>query len=115
MIKTRLNAIPLVLQIPIGAEIDFLGVVDLIAMKALVWPGETKKGEDYLIEEIPADLATKAAEARHAATQTPRLPERQRPVALSGSRRTTRPAPLTAAPVSGPLCGPDSFSPPVAP
>ena len=70
MIKTRLNAIPLVLQIPIGAEIDFLGVVDLIAMKALVWPGETKKGEDYLIEEIPADLATKAAEARHALVET---------------------------------------------
>ena len=56
MIKSRLNAIPLVLQIPIGAESDFIGVVDLIAMKALVWPGETKKGEDYLVQEIPADL-----------------------------------------------------------
>ena len=64
MIKSRLNAIPLVLQIPIGAESDFIGVVDLIAMKALVWPGETKKGEDYLVQEIPADLADKAKEAR---------------------------------------------------
>jgi elongation factor G len=64
MIKSRLNATPLVLQIPIGAEADFIGVVDLIAMKALVWPGETKKGEDYLIEEIPADLVEKAKAAR---------------------------------------------------
>ena len=64
MIKSRLNAIPLVLQIPIGAESDFIGVVDLIAMKALVWPGETKKGEDYLVQDIPADLADKAKEAR---------------------------------------------------
>ena len=65
MIKSRLNAVALVLQIPIGNEADFLGVVDLIAMKALVWPGETKKGEDYLIEEIPAALAQKCKEARH--------------------------------------------------
>ena len=64
MIKSRLNATPLVLQIPIGAESDFIGVVDLIAMKALVWPGETKKGEDYLVQEIPADLVEKAKAAR---------------------------------------------------
>ena len=65
MIVSRLNAKPLVLQVPIGNESDFLGVVDLIAMKALVWPGETKKGEDYLIEEIPAALAEKCKQARH--------------------------------------------------
>jgi len=65
MIVSRLNAKPLVLQVPIGNESDFLGVVDLIAMKALVWPGETKKGEDYLIEEIPVALAQKCKEARH--------------------------------------------------
>jgi elongation factor G len=64
MIKSRLNATPLVLQIPIGAESEFIGVVDLIAMKALVWPGETKKGEDYLVQEIPADLVEKAKAAR---------------------------------------------------
>jgi elongation factor G len=62
MIVTRLNATPLVLQIPIGAESDFKGVVDLIAMKALVWPGETKKGEDYVVEEIPATHVEAAKE-----------------------------------------------------
>jgi|UniRef100_UPI0040491843 elongation factor G len=70
MIKSRLNATPLVLQIPIGAEGDFSGLVDLIAMKALVWPGETKKGEDYLIEEIPANLVEKAKQARHELLET---------------------------------------------
>jgi elongation factor G len=70
MIKSRLNAVALVLQIPIGAEADFLGVVDLIAMKALVWPGETMKGEDYLVEEIPANLADKAKQARHDMIET---------------------------------------------
>jgi elongation factor G len=70
MIKSRLNATPLVLQIPIGVEGDFLGVVDLIAMKALVWPGETKKGEDYLVQEIPADLAEKSKQARHELLET---------------------------------------------
>ena len=70
MIKTRLNATALVLQIPIGAESEFQGVVDLIAMKALVWPGETKKGEDYLVEEIPANLKAKADEARHQLLET---------------------------------------------
>ena len=70
MIKDRLNAVALVLQIPIGAEGDFLGVVDLIAMKALTWRGETQKGEDYTIEEIPADLLEKAKTARHAMIET---------------------------------------------
>ncbi len=70
MIKDRLNVVALVLQIPIGIESAFLGVVDLIAMKALVWPGETKKGEDYLIEEIPANLLDKAKQARHEMIET---------------------------------------------
>ena len=70
MIISRLNAAPLVLQIPIGSEGDFSGVVDLIAMKALVWPGETKKGDDYLIEEIPADLKEKADAARFTMLET---------------------------------------------
>ena len=63
MIKDRLNSTALVLQIPIGAEGDFIGVVDLIAMKALVWRTEGK-GDEYAVEEIPADLAAKAAEYR---------------------------------------------------
>jgi len=64
MIKDRLNAVALVLQLPIGLESDFIGVVDLIAMKALVWRGETVKGEDYIIEEIPADMLDKCKAAR---------------------------------------------------
>jgi elongation factor G len=70
MIKSRLNATPLVLQIPIGLEGDFSGLVDLIAMKALVWPGETKKGEDYIVEEIPANLVEKAKQGRHDLLET---------------------------------------------
>ena len=70
MIKDRLNAVALVLQLPIGNESDFIGVVDLIAMKALVWRGETKKGEDYTIEEIPADMLEKAKQARHEMVET---------------------------------------------
>ncbi|GGN26034.1 elongation factor G [Lentzea pudingi] len=63
-IQDRLAAKPLPLQIPIGAESDFIGVVDLIEMRALTWRGEVQKGEDYAIEEIPADLLEKAQEYR---------------------------------------------------
>ena len=70
MIGSRLNAIALVLQIPIGIESDFIGVVDLIAMKALTWHGETQKGEDYTVEEIPANLLEKAKQARHDMIET---------------------------------------------
>jgi elongation factor G len=65
-IKERLNAIPAVVQLPIGSEANFIGVVDLIKMRALTWRGETKIGEDYAVEEIPAGLVDKAQEARHA-------------------------------------------------
>ncbi len=68
-IKDRLGAEPLVLQLPIGAENDFVGVIDLVYMRALVWPGDSKGdvtlGAKYEIQEIPADLAEKAAEYRH--------------------------------------------------
>jgi len=70
MIGSRLNAIALVLQLPIGIESEFLGVVDLIAMKALTWRGETQKGEDYKVEEIPADMLEEAKAARHAMIET---------------------------------------------
>ena len=70
MIVSRLNATPLVLQIPIGNESDFSGVVDLVGMRALVWPGETKKGEDYVVEDIPAELADDAAEWREKLLET---------------------------------------------
>ncbi|NDE36683.1 MAG: GTP-binding protein, partial [Actinobacteria bacterium] len=70
MIGSRLGATALVLQVPIGVEGDFIGVVDLIAMKALTWRGETQKGEDYVIEEIPADLKEKCDAARFALIET---------------------------------------------
>jgi elongation factor G len=63
-IEDRLGARPLVIQLPIGAENDFEGVVDLVQMKALTWRGDVQKGEDYAIEDIPAELADKAAEYR---------------------------------------------------
>jgi elongation factor G len=67
-IKNRLGARPLVLQIPIGAENDFIGVVDLVQMKALVWPadskGDTTLGAKYEIHDIPADLQEKADQYR---------------------------------------------------
>jgi len=64
MMVERLGANPLVLQLPIGNEADFIGVVDLVEMRALVWRGETQIGEDYEIEPIPAELADQAAEYR---------------------------------------------------
>jgi len=70
MMVERLNSTPLVLQIPIGAEADFLGVIDLIGMRALTWRGETKMGEDYEVEEIPAELAELAAEYREKLLET---------------------------------------------
>jgi elongation factor G len=64
----RLGAKPLVIQLPIGSESAFVGVVDLIEMRALVWPGDSKgdvtMGAKYEIQEIPDDLKEKAAEYR---------------------------------------------------
>ncbi|WP_308188248.1 elongation factor G [Nocardioides sp. R-C-SC26] len=69
-IVQKLNSTPLILQIPIGAEGDFIGVVDLVEMNAKVWRGETQQGEDYVVEEIPADLADKATEYRELLVET---------------------------------------------
>ena len=64
----RLGARPLVLQLPIGAESDFIGVVDLLEMKAYVWPGDAKgdvtMGASYEVQDIPADLVEKAEQYR---------------------------------------------------
>lgn len=69
-IKDRLGAEPLVMQLPIGAESDFVGVVDLLYMRALVWEGDAKgdvtMGAAYEVQEIPADLQEKAEEYRNA-------------------------------------------------
>jgi len=70
MMIERLGATPLVLQLPIGSEGDFIGVVDLLGMRALTWRGETQKGEDYAVEEIPADLVEQATEWREKLIET---------------------------------------------
>lgn len=63
-IKDKLKAKPLIMQIPIGAENDFDGVVDLITMKAYIWAGDVKKTKDqgahYEITDIPEDLQEQA-------------------------------------------------------
>jgi elongation factor G len=73
-IVDRLGAKPLVLQIPIGAESGFLGVVDLVQMRALVWPGDAKGdvtlGAKYEVREIPEDLLETAEEYRHTLIET---------------------------------------------
>jgi len=69
-IVDRLGALPLVIQLPIGAENDFIGIIDLVENRALTWRGETKLGESYEIEEIPADLAEVAAEYRQKLLET---------------------------------------------
>ena len=59
-IINRLGAKPLVIQIPIGAESTFEGMVDIVRMKAITYRGDTEMGANYEIEEIPADLLEKA-------------------------------------------------------
>ncbi|NNN22265.1 MAG: elongation factor G [Acidimicrobiales bacterium] len=63
MIKSRLDATPAVIHLPIGSESNFRGVVDLLLMKALVW--EDGMGEKYEVIDIPSDMADEAEIARH--------------------------------------------------
>ena len=63
-IKTRLGANPIPVQLPIGAEDDFLGLIDLMEMKAYIY--NDKNGTDITVEDIPADMADKAQEYREA-------------------------------------------------
>ncbi len=63
MIKDRLDAVPAVVQLPIGAESGFRGVVDLVHMRALVW--DEGMGEEWQEEEIPADMKSEAEDALH--------------------------------------------------
>jgi len=62
-IVDRLGAVPAVLYLPIGAEGDFVGLVDLVNERAIIWKDESL-GAEFTYEEIPADLADKAAEYR---------------------------------------------------
>ena len=66
----RLGAKPLVMQLPIGAEDDFDGVVDLINMQAITWRGKVETGAEPTYEEIPADLQEKAEEYREKLLET---------------------------------------------
>ena len=68
-IKKRLNAKPIAIQIPIGQEDKFKGVVDLFAMKAIIWHDETL-GAEYSLEEIPADLKKKAEQYHQLLVET---------------------------------------------
>ncbi len=70
MIVSRLHAVPLVLQIPIGAESDFHGLVDLVHMRALLWSAETPLGEAYSVEEIPSSHTEAAREWRDRLLET---------------------------------------------
>ncbi|WP_288795423.1 elongation factor G, partial [uncultured Corynebacterium sp.] len=66
----RLGAKPLVMQLPIGAEDDFDGVVDLLNMQAITWRGKVETGAEPTYEEIPEDLKDKAAEYREKLVET---------------------------------------------
>ncbi len=71
MIKDRLAATPAVLQIPIGNESTFRGVVDLVEMKALVWPlDDDSEGAKFDVVDIPADLVDEAAQWRQELLET---------------------------------------------
>ncbi|MCB9994049.1 MAG: elongation factor G [Hyphomicrobiaceae bacterium] len=69
MVKSRLGATPIVLQLPIGAENEFKGLVDLIEMKGLVWRDESL-GAQWDVVEIPADMKAKAEEYREKMIET---------------------------------------------
>ncbi|MDV6013133.1 elongation factor G [Haloechinothrix sp. LS1_15] len=63
-ISDRLGARPLVIQLPVGSESDFEGVIDLVQMRTLTWRGDVEKGRKYEVEEIPAELAETAQKYR---------------------------------------------------
>ena len=69
-IKEKLGAKPIVMQIPIGSENEFMGVIDLVRMVAYVWDDDADKGATYKTEEIPADLKDKAEEYRQQLLET---------------------------------------------
>jgi elongation factor G len=71
MIRDRLDAVPAVLQLPVGAESQFRGVIDLVAMKAIVWPlDDDTEGAKFEIVDIPADYTDAAELARHELLET---------------------------------------------
>jgi elongation factor G len=69
-ISERLGARPLPIQLPIGSESSFVGVVDLVYNRALTWRGDTKMGEDYAIEDVPEDMLVQVEEYRQRLLET---------------------------------------------
>ena len=69
MIKDRLGAKPLVLQLPVGVEANFVGVVDLVKNKAIIWKDETL-GAEFIEQDIPEDMREQAAEYRRQLIET---------------------------------------------
>ena len=69
MIKDRLGAVPLVIQLPIGSEADFKGCVDLIKMEAIVWEDESL-GAKFNYSEIPSDMLEKSTKYREELIET---------------------------------------------
>ncbi len=65
MIRERLGANPVAVQLPVGTEANHIGVVDLVAMKAIVWESETL-GAEFEIRDVPADMRNQAEESRQA-------------------------------------------------
>ncbi|MCX6075720.1 MAG: elongation factor G [Campylobacterales bacterium] len=63
-IRTRLKGNPVPIQLPIGAEDTFKGIVDLVKMKAIVWDIDAEMGSNYHVEEIPSDMQERAEEYR---------------------------------------------------
>jgi elongation factor G len=71
MMRDRLDAVPAVIQLPIGTEGDFRGVIDLVAMKAVVWPlDDDTEGAKFEVVDIPDEYADAAAAARHELLET---------------------------------------------
>jgi elongation factor G len=65
MMRDRLDAVPAIVQLPIGAESEFRGVIDLVAMKAIVWPiDDDSEGAEFETVDIPAEYAEAAAAGR---------------------------------------------------
>ena len=89
MIKERLGAVPLCLQLPIGSESEFTGVVDLINMRSIIWLEESL-GAKFEYGEIPAELADQANEYREALIETVVEVDEAAMEAYSGRRRADR-------------------------
>jgi elongation factor G len=110
MIRDRLDALPAVIQLPIGVESEFKGVIDLLGEKALVWSSDM--GEEWDTLDIPADMAAEAEDARHQLIDVvsnfdDTIMEKylaEEPITADDLRRALRTATLAAAVVPV-LCG----------